>query len=293
MGGGSSNISRISQNTTNQLLQSNTQACIQNSETVTDGNVTIINNSNIAGDVIGVRQHVSVDFTCNITASMDQTVSSMLQSISKQTATANNDLLGGIQVSRNRIDLSQSMVNNMSQINNSICSTNSIASSSNNFTYVGNSNVGGSVIGVEQTVNPRSQCTVNTITKMAAYNQIQGNVDQTSNVVGLLPSIFSGLAGIITLVIIGVIIVSVLGAVGYLIYAVVGGRAPKAPGETGFDQSIAQQIASGDIPPDELARLEAGYQNSSATKTANLPLDSGSSTDLTISPEQELVTGLD
>lgn len=269
MGAGSSNISKIQQSVTNNLLQQNIQKCVDSVSAESSDNMTIISGSHV-GDVTGTFQEVNVDFSCNITTNMEQTISSILESISRQTAASQNDLLGGIQVAQNKFDLSQSVVNNMAQINQSICSTNTTASSSRNFLYITNSTAK-NVVGVKQRVFAKPQCTINTITKMAAYNQVQGNSDQSSQVLGLLPGIFSGIAGIIILIIIGVIVVAALGAVGYLVYAVVGGvkKPAVAPGTEGSEAGLTleQQINAGEVSPDELAKLEARYQEDQEIKS--------------------------
>lgn len=260
MGGGTSNASKITQSVTNNLLQNNRQACDNRSSNSADGNVVIFSNVSGGGDLTGVQQVVNTDFTCSITNNMEQTIASLLQSITKQTAHSQNDLLGGIQVAKNKVDIAQSILNNMTQINESLCSSNTITSSSNNFVYFVNSKAGGNVVGASQKANPKSQCTINTITKMLSHNEIKATTEQTATVLGLIPGIFAGLSGIIVMVIVGVVIISIIGAIGYLLYAVIS-RTGKSKGNGPTKENIGDQISSGELGPDELAKLEAGYQD--------------------------------
>lgn len=224
MGVGASTLKgKVNQESLTNILQNNQQSCVSTISNTANNNVVIMNGITSKDDVIGINvSSYSTDATCSITSSTDAALTSILQSISKQKVTSQNDLFGGINVAHANVDINQSMKNYISQLNTSVCNSSAITSTHNNFTYLSNIQSGGSVIGIQQTGNAAARCSINTIVKAQSYNEMKSQLDEDGTVKGVaqsfFSSMFSGLFGIIGIVIIGVLVLMGLGILGYVGY---------------------------------------------------------------------------
>lgn len=203
------NTANIQQDTYNNITQLATQNCINTVTQNTSGNSVFIIDSKVNGDVIGVSSTTSMDATCAITSSMDDQVQNILESLTTQSNIAETDWFNGFQLTfeNNNLDLKQSITNNISQINQAMCTANLTSSTSNNFVYVSNSSFGGNFVGVSSVSNPSSNCNMSNFMKNITYNLTQGNADQSNVNKGMFTSIFTTLLIVVGVIIIGVVII--------------------------------------------------------------------------------------
>ncbi len=197
----SSNTANIQQEFMNNIVQMANATCQSTTTAAANNNTIIIDGSKINGDVIGVSQRTQTDASCIMVSSMDNSVSNILSATAQQTNTAATDILSAFQVNSltNTFNLRQSIINNITQINNATCSASSMLSANNNYIYVGNSTINGKFIGVTQESNTIANCAMTNTMKNVTYNQAQAQVTQSNTVVGtfaILLGIFAAIVGI-------------------------------------------------------------------------------------------------
>lgn len=196
------NVNNISQDFQNNLTQITQQSCIVNSNVSITGNVVVLNGSKFNGDVVGFRAGSSADATCSMTSTMDANVTNMLKTITEQNNASTTSLLGDLHfgsLSYNENDISQSSTNNITQINQILCSANNIQSTTNNYVYVTDVQGGANFIGFDSTSNASASCAINTNSKIAVYNQAQADATQKNTkttTFGLFLAIIAGFIGI-------------------------------------------------------------------------------------------------
>lgn len=211
-----SNVANIQQTFMNNVIQQNQQNCIATFNQETSNNVVIVNGSTINGNVIGVQLTGSTDATCLITSHMEDSVSNILSSILDQTNTAATDILNGGKFTSetNTFDINQTIVNNISQINEATCAASFAQASSGSYFYVTNSTINGDFIGVQQNGDLHSSCSLNNFMKNATYNQAQASGTQSNKDIGVFASFLAVVLGIVGIMIIGTLILYSTGAIG-------------------------------------------------------------------------------
>ena len=78
------------QNFSNNVTQINESSCLAKAEVVSGGNVTIVTDSHIFGDVIGTRIKVSSDASCIMNSANDANIENILKSFSEQESSSQN-----------------------------------------------------------------------------------------------------------------------------------------------------------------------------------------------------------
>lgn len=244
------------------VTQSNQQLCVATVNDQANDNVVVVSGSNFKGNFTGVATTTSTDATCLISSSMSDTVSNILSASLQQTNKAETDLFNdfAITVESNTFNIDQSVTNNISQINQEVCSANNTTSSSNNYIYVSNSTVGGDFVGVSNKADASADCNMQNYMKNGTYNQAQASATQSNSVQGMWATLLGAITSIITIIVIAVIILFSVGSLSYVGYAKVKGRAP------------TMESTDTGLPPDVLAELS---DMPSLTTEANLGIEGG------------------
>lgn len=220
MGSVSSNGAFIQQQFMNNILQQDQQNCISAVVNNANNNVTIITGSTIGGDFTGTAVTATADATCLMVSNMQDSVSSILASTIQQTNEAQTDWFNGFQFNdqSNVFDINQSVVNNISQINEALCQASATVSSSNNYTYISNSRIGGNYVGVSSVANASANCNITNSMKNTTYNQTQASGTQSNTIKGMFVAIAGIIAFFIGILIIGIIILYSVGAIHHVGY---------------------------------------------------------------------------
>lgn len=241
MASGTTNIANIQQSFMNNITQQDQQNCIATVNNSANNNVVIVNGTNIKGNFTGVASTTNTDATCLMVSNMEDSISNILSATLQQTNTTETDWFNGFQFTAdtNTFDITQSVTNNISQINEATCAANTVTSVNNNYVYVTNSTVGGYFIGVTDTANASASCSMTNTMKNTTYNQAQASATQSNTVKGMFVAMVGAFAAIIGIIVIGVIILFAVGATGYVGYGAVSGRRSGQP--SGGEQSSEDQ----------------------------------------------------
>ena len=226
------------QNFSNTVTQINESSCLAKAEVVSGGNVTIVSDSHVFGDVIGTRIKVSSDASCIMSSANDANIENLMKAFSEQESTSQNSgfsidltsLINSLKGVDESITIKQNISNNITQINISTCASNSIVDSSNNFTYIKNSTIGGNVIGVDLTANATSSCTITNNSKTYIYNNGSASGSQKNKNAGWIQAILLCVFGVIAIIVIAVVILFSTGAVGTIGYKSL--KVSKKPNDT-------------------------------------------------------------
>ena len=278
MGGSwSSNIATVQQKFLTNVTQASKQTCIATVNATANNNVVIINGASIKGNFTGVTSTTSTDATCTIVSSMDNSVSNILSATTDQKNKATSDMFGDFSWNglTNAVNVGQSVVNNISQINQAACNSQNTSSTSNNYVYVTNASIGGDFIGVSNTANASASCNMSNLMKNVVYNQAQASVSQGNTYQGMFASIVGAIASVIVIVVIAVIIMFSIGSIGYI------GYSKKKPpnnqdtteqNQESQDNQELNAIQSLGLPPDVLNNLA---NNPTATSFADGVVSNG------------------
>lgn len=204
-------------NNITQVSQSN---CITESSSSASGNVLILNGVQVDGNVCAVCVTATTDSTCTITSTMTNTVENILSAMLDQTNQTESSILDFLSFDAsfdwNNIDLNESVTNNISQINQSTCASNTVYSANNNYTYVTNSTIGGDFYGVDTNTSANSSCIIGNYTMNSVYNLLQAQFTQSDTKRNGLVSVIIAIVAL--LIIIGIVIVFIIliGGAGFL-----------------------------------------------------------------------------
>lgn len=212
-----SNVADIQQQFMNNITQVSQQSCIATVTNQANNNVVIVNGTNIGGDFTGVSTTVSTDATCMMVSTLEDSVNNILQAILQQQNKSSTDWFNGFQITddTNNFNINQSIVNNILQINESLCSANTTNSVSNNYVYVTNTTIGGNFVGVTDKADASANCTMTNTMKNVTYNQVQASASQSNIVQGIFGAILAAVFAVIAVITIGVIMLFALSYFGF------------------------------------------------------------------------------
>lgn len=212
-----SNVADIQQQFMNNITQVSQQSCIATVTNQANNNVVIVNGTNIGGDFTGVSTTVSTDATCMMVSTLEDSVNNILQAILQQQNKSSTDWFNGFQITddTNNFNINQSVVNNILQINESLCSANTTNSVSNNYVYVTNTTIGGNFVGVTDKADASANCTMTNTMKNVTYNQVQASASQSNIVQGIFGAILAAVFAVIAVITIGVIMLFALSYFGF------------------------------------------------------------------------------
>ena len=259
------NIADIQQSFMNNITQDDQQNCTAVSSSTTNDNVVIVNGANIGGDFTGVSNTTTTDASCLMVSNMEDSVADILSATIAQTNKSETDWFNGFQVTENvnEFNLGQTVVNNISQLNQATCSANTTVSNNSNYVYLANAEVGGDFVGVTSSSSASATCSMNNMMKNTTYNQAQANTSQSNTVEGMFVAMVAAFASVVGLIVIAVIILFAVGALGFVGYEASSshksssGASPSPVSET---ESEDQELAEADdlgLSPEVLSSLSS------------------------------------
>lgn len=211
---GNSNTTVITTNVNNQFLTQAQQNCAATAFASASGNRIIVGPSGTTGD-INITASSTASASCMMANYADSAVTNIIANSVKQTNTAVTDIMGILDFKRltNRTEINNALANYITQITTQTCQADANGQANDNFVLVEGVSKD---INIDATANASAACTINNITKIQAYNDVQANVSQSNTSLGMFATI-----GII---IVGIAIVG--GIVFLLMYS--GGSTGKA-----------------------------------------------------------------
>lgn len=191
MGPTQSNVVGFQQNVTNDIVSSSSATCNATSTSEQINNTIIVLNSEISGDV-GVVTVTSVDASCTIGNTMNDTISNSIAAAVQQENSALNGILGGLgnESQSNLIDVTQNIANNVTLLMNSTCQATNTVAQENNLVYLDGSTIGQNVGILNTGGTSYASCTINNLSKLQVYNQMTASASQKNSSVSLLALIF-------------------------------------------------------------------------------------------------------
>jgi hypothetical protein len=175
----SSQQSSIQQSVNNNILNASTANCSSTCTDYSGGNTVIINGTTINGNV-EFNQTCDINMSCTINSQLNTNVNNILNSMQKQTTiNANGFPSFSIDGVSNVDQASQNITTTIANILNSSCQSTSDIVSQNNFTYLNNSTVNGSLT-FAQTGNVNNNCTLNNISGIQVANNESASSTQTA-----------------------------------------------------------------------------------------------------------------
>jgi len=218
MGSNNSNSADIQQKFMTNILQENTEKCVNTVKDQTNGNTVIVTGSTVGGDFTGVQATTNTDFSCVLTSGMDANARNMLSSQIQQKNKTTTSLFGDFSFTNqnNSFDSLQQVTNNISLLSNSVCESNTAQSTNNNYVYVSDSKVNGNFVGVVSTTNAKADCTLNNAMKAATFQHAQASANQGNSLKPMFAAILTGLFVVMGLGIVLVIIVHGTGTMSHI-----------------------------------------------------------------------------
>lgn len=203
------------QNINNDVLNASTSTCTSTCSAYNGGNTVIINGTTINGNVT-FNQTCDLVATCTINSQLNTNVSDIIKSLQNQSSiTANGfpdfSLDGVSQLTQAQQNITTSIAN----IIESSCQSSSILVNQDNFTYLNNSTVNGSLT-FSQAGNVNSNCTLNNISTVTVANQESASTSQSS-------VIASPLAFLVVAIILIAIVIFVIFIINFLFKGAKGG----------------------------------------------------------------------
>jgi len=270
MGGANSNIANFQQSFYNNITQESQQDCIATVNSETNNNVIIVQGGTINGNFTGATTTVSSDASCLMVSNMGTSVSNILAATEAQTNVSEADPLGGGQWTNNTnvFNVSQTVANNISQINKALCAANVSVSANNNYVYMSDETVNGNYVGVQNNSNAQANCSMSNNMKVQTYNQAQASGSQGNTSMGLFGAIVAMIAAVIGIIIVGVIVMFSVGAVGTIGYEYLKTR-HGATAMSASDSAIKAAEALG-LSADQIAAI-AGTTPGTTPGTSAVP----------------------
>jgi hypothetical protein len=240
----STNTYDLQNNILNQVVNENFSKCGTTCQSDVNNTVNIIK-GNVSGNFVGAAAQCSANSTCLVSNSIDSQVSSVLASKLQQQNNATVDLFGDFAsvTTTNVNDITNSITNLATQIIATACNADSITSVNNTFNYLSSSSqVGGNYIGAVAQGDVTNYCTINNLSKLTVYNQIQTDATQTNKTTGMFAIIF--IAIIVVAVVIGIVILLIVISIGgFKAVSSMHGKSAKPPEteEDALDKEIKEE----------------------------------------------------
>lgn len=178
MGNSSSNITGLQRSTYNDIISSQSSCTLGESVPSDTQNVTffeiLVNNNFFKGNTT-----TRTDGTCLLVGSTDKIINNTLASLVNQKFIGTTDIYGGIEIASDtkKFDVKQSVLNNINNVNNTLCAANNIISSKDNYSYLTDK---GGFIGYSMNSDNGTACALDNVSRLVAYNQIQASQSHVS-----------------------------------------------------------------------------------------------------------------
>lgn len=204
-GSASSNSVSISQNVSNNAMQSANNVCVAQCSTQNKNiNINIQDSSNVDLDFSSTCTVAGT--SCTVKNSLDTSITNILQASAKQTVVNVSNLLE-FNASKNSATMSQNIRNNMAQLINNVCRNISETSNDNIYVYIAGSKNIKSTFAQSSNVS-NANCAFDNTAKIVAYNSATAKSSQAVKNIGILGAIM-------------IIIVMIIGA--FVLVALLGG----------------------------------------------------------------------
>lgn len=200
------------------IFSESSETCNASCSANQSGNVVIIENSTIGGDA-GFEESCTANATCIMEQQLDTQLSNILSAIASQSNSSVQGIFGDIGSSGgfNVADVTQTIKNYITQMEESTCTASATFDQSNNLFYASNSDIAGFAgfqIGIDTPASANASCTMTNLSRIVVYNNAQSSTNQTNTQVSL-----------IGIIVIGIIICSLLGFILFFFRG--GSSAPK------------------------------------------------------------------
>lgn len=183
MGSNQSNITRNSQEIVTNMIQQSKQDCNISCTNEANNNNFIIKNSNV-GDVGIVQSCKMSGNQCLMKQSFDTNMSSILDAMMQQSASAPSGLALSFNNISNKVSLNQLVENSVTQQQAAACSFTASNEANNNFFYVEDSTAQNLLITQTGEVN-NQMCNMDIAATATVANQISSDVSQESQIKSL------------------------------------------------------------------------------------------------------------
>jgi hypothetical protein len=201
-------VSVSNQTVLNNMTAITEQSCVANCTSYESGDFVVIRNTTVSGDLNVGNQTCSADASCVMTA-QQTAVNDLVSANSASTQQTNaTDLFNDFSITYN-IGLSVSNTtskNSMTQVQSSTCAANSNQSSSGNFIYVNDADVGGDFNAFNQSGSATANCMMSNTSNMQNYNKLTTDAGVTQTNIGMMS------------IVLIVLIVGVLGLGGIFLF---------------------------------------------------------------------------
>lgn len=199
------NFNLAFQKTVNNILEESNQSCTAVDNVSINDNDAIITGNNIGGNVQLFTVGASTDASCSMVSTMQTSVTNILNSTLSQENKSSSDWMSGVNVGLNASAVVQNLQNNIYQISNQSCTSNSITSANNNYIYAADNNISGNFVGVSLQSDSDANCAMTNYMKINLFNQSQATTNQSNTVTGSF--------GIIAIIVVVIIIVMICGVI--------------------------------------------------------------------------------
>lgn len=183
MGSNQSNITRNTQEITTNMIQQSKQDCNISCENRAENTTFIIKNSNV-GDVGIVQSCKMSGNQCLMKSSFDTNMSSILDSMLQQSASAPSGLALSFNNVGQKVSLNQLIENSVTQQQAAACSFTAINETNNTFFYVEDSTAQNLLVSQTDEVN-NQMCNMDIAATATVANQISSDVSQESKIKSL------------------------------------------------------------------------------------------------------------
>lgn len=182
------------------------------------GKCKSINVANIGGNL---------NATCTINQQLSQSASSIISSQLNQQAQTSSDLFNDFTLynsSKNRANVTQTVSNNIININSNTCNSDNYAKINDNVFNIQVNN-SGDISAMTITSDQNSKCAIDNMTKQETHSSVQAGIKQSAKTMGMFVAIATALFGIMM---IGLIVIVIIFAGGSVIKAT-SGRKKETP----------------------------------------------------------------
>jgi ATP-dependent Zn protease len=191
-----------SQTISNSSLNAVVNQCTARCDQIQSGNVVIIQGSTIGGNVT-FDQECKATMTCEINNNLETDVSNILDAISKQTSvTAKGFPDFNFDNVNQSLTSKQIITNSLTNLINNSCSASSTQIQNNNYTYVSNSTIAGS-LQFTQKGDASAACVLTNRSAIKLANKASASASQSSTILGTGGIILALI--VVVIIIIGVV----------------------------------------------------------------------------------------
>jgi len=246
------------QSINNNILNASTSNCSATCSAYNGGNTVIINGTTINGNV-SFNQSCDLVATCTINSQVNTNVTDIISSMQKQTSVTANGFpdfsLDGVSQS---VQVQQNITTSVANIIESSCQSSTQLVNQDNFTYLNNSTVNGSLT-FSQTGTVNSNCTLNNISSITVANKETASQSQTS-------VITSSILLFIILIVVVVVIIAIIFLLNFLFKK---GKSSGGSSNSGNSSNLDTNALANQF-------LNSGSANGAASTEASAAATSGS-----------------